>query len=323
MPTFLLPITRRSLSFASSLLHFTSSLSSSCAHNVNFLIAATSRDLERSLRLSFPSLLVSHEHEPIPDWSNSRDLGDALGRCDGAILAASGCGDDVINQVSELTSEWCHCEHNVASLVSKDHRVVKLSWTEGFVEEQSKSTAGRENWRLEEKLEKTLCSGTEKLTIVRAPTGMDAFLQGRLFNLIRGRTLSISVKTGRIAFIHPLDVAECISALLVENALGGLYKLTGPEALTFKEVAKVLSLGIQDEVTFSYFPLWAVQPARWVRGVPGDAIEEEIGVVRALEAGAQQHVESEVIEKLLGHTPRTFSDFVADHSDAWPRTDPN
>ncbi|KAI9981034.1 hypothetical protein PInf_010388 [Phytophthora infestans] len=163
------------------------------------------------------------------------------------------------------------------------------------------------------------------LTIVRAPTGMDAFLRGRLFDLVCGRTLSMSVRRGRIAFVHPLDVAESLSALLEKETRGeneGLYKLSGPEALTFEEVAKVLSEGVGDKVSYSNFPLWAVQPARWVRGVPGDVIEEELGVIRALEAGAQKGVESSVMEKLLGHKPRTFREFVAENSDAWPRTNP-
>ncbi|ETL48922.1 hypothetical protein L916_01521, partial [Phytophthora nicotianae] len=328
MSTFLLLVTRRSLSFASSLLHFTSSLSSSSSPRVRFLILSNSRDLERSLRLHYPNLLASHEHESIPDWSDPKDLQEALGRCDGAIFAASGCGDGVINLPSNPSDEWLQCEQNLATLVSKDHRVVKLSWTEGFVEERSPSAAGRANFELEKELKGKFGggnNGAQNLTILRAPTGMDAFLRGRLFDLVCGRTLSMSVKRERIAFVHPLDVAESLSAVLVKQNDGmneGLYSLTGPEALTFEEVAKILSEGIGDKVNYSNFPLWAVQPARWVRGVPGDAIEEELGVMRALEAGAQNGVEIEVMEKLVGHKPRTFREFVAQNSDAWPRAEP-
>ncbi|KAG3031459.1 hypothetical protein JG687_00014757 [Phytophthora cactorum] len=329
MPTFLLPVTLRSLSFASSLLHFTSSLTSSRSPRIQFLISSTSRDLERSLRLRYPNLLAAHEHESIPDWSDPKDLREALGRCDGAILAASGCGDDVINLPSNSSEEWLQCEQNVATLVSKDHRVVKLSWTGGFVGERSPSAMGRANWELEEELKGKFngeMNWSRSLAFVRAPTGMDAFLRGRLFDLVCGRTLSMSVKRGRIAFVHPLDVAESLSALLVKETFGGelegLYKLTGPEALSFEEIAKVLSEGVGDKVNYSYFPLWAVQPARWVRGVPGDAIEEELGVIRALEAGVQNGVEIDVVEELLGHKPRTFREFVAENADAWPRADP-
>ncbi|KAG6617509.1 RxLR effector candidate precursor [Phytophthora cinnamomi] len=167
------------------------------------------------------------------------------------------------------------------------------------------------------------------LFILRTPTGMDAFLRGRMFDLVCGRTLSMSVKWGRIAFVHPLDVAETFSALLlhkggVGGGIGdhGVVTLTGPDALTFQDVAKVLTEGIGDRVNYSHFPLWAVQPARWVRGVPGDAIEEELAVIRALEAGAQGKVDTEVLEKLLGRKPRSFREFVAENADAWPRTDP-
>ncbi|KAL4106309.1 hypothetical protein PRIC1_004360 [Phytophthora ramorum] len=325
MPTFLLPVTRRSLPFASSLLHF---VSSACPQppRLQFLISAKSRNLERSLRRLLPSsLFSSHEHESIPDWTNSKDLQEALGACDGVILAASGCGDDVINLPSNSNDEWLQCEQNVATLVSKRHRVAKLSWTEGFVGERSPSASGRVNWELEEELKGKFGGGSEwanNLKILRAPTGMDAFLRGRLFDLVCGRTLSISVKRGRIAFVHPLDVAESLGVLLMkEKVEGGLYKLNGPEALTFPELAKLLSEGIGEKVNYSNFPLWAVQPARWVRGVPGDVIEEELAVIRALEAGAQQEVNTSM-ETLLEHKPRSFREFVTENADAWPRSDP-
>ncbi|UIZ23773.1 hypothetical protein KXD40_009561 [Peronospora effusa] len=333
MSIFLLPVTRCSLDFASSLLHFTSLFSSPRFNPVRFLILTTSRNLERSLRHQFPSLLASNEHESIPNWSDTKELQEALGVCDGVILAASGCGDDVINLPSSPTDEWLQCEQKVASLVSKDHRVVKLSWAEGFVGEESLSTVGRATWELEEELKLRLGeggSGAHNLTIVRATMGMDAFLRGQLFDLVCGRTLSTSVKRGRVAFVHPLDVAESLSALVAkvdidkrgEEGLGGLFKLTGPESLTLPDVAKLLSRGIGDKVNYSHFPLWAVQPARWVHGVPGDAVEEELAVIRALEAGVQQEVDTSFMETLLGHEPRSFRTFVAENVAAWPRTHP-
>ncbi|KAE8988371.1 hypothetical protein PF011_g19196 [Phytophthora fragariae] len=329
MPTFLLPVTRRSLSFATTLLHFSSS-SSFSSPSVQFLISCKSRDLAHALRSQFPKVVASHEHESVPDYSDPKDLQEALGVCDGVILAASGCGDDAINLPSNPKDEWLQCEQNVASLVTKDHFVAKLSWTEGFVGERSPSAVGRANWELEREL-KEKCGGgggwAHNLFILRTPTGMDAFLRGRLFDLVCGRTLSMSVKRGRIAFVHPLDVAETLSALLNQRekvgefSEQGVVTLTGPEALTFQDVAEVLTAGIGDKVNYSYFPLWAVQPARWVRGVPGDAIEEELAVIRALEAGAQEQVDTNVLENLLGRKPRSFREYVAENAGAWPRAD--
>ncbi|CAI5742137.1 unnamed protein product [Hyaloperonospora brassicae] len=329
--TLLLPLTRRSLPLASSLLHFVSS-SRRRSKRIRFLLSCNSRDLERSLRLHYPDLLASHEHEPIPDWTKPKDLQEALGICDGVVLAAGGVGDHCINVPSNLTDEWLRCEQQVATLVSKDHRVVKLSWMEGFVHEQSPLAVGRATWAIEQELHRKLGEGggtfAPNLTILRAPTGMDAFLQGRLFDLVCGRTLSISIKHGRVAFVHPLDVAEVLSALVTTEDVGGaeakgkLVKLTGPEALTFADVAELLSKGIGEKVNYSYFPLWAVQPARWVHGVPGDAIEEELAVIRALEAGTQQEVDTTLVETRLGRTPRSFRAFIAENAAAWPRMDP-
>ncbi|GMF48062.1 unnamed protein product [Phytophthora fragariaefolia] len=325
MPTFLLPVTQRSLAFTRSVLHFCSCVSSP---PVKFLVSAESRDLECSLRAQFPDLFASHEHETIPNHSDPKDLQAALGRCEGTILVGSGCGDDVINLPSNPADEWLECERNVARLVTGDHRVLKLSWSQGFVGERSPSAVGRANYEVEMELKQTFQEGKKwahNLFILRAPTGMDALLRGRMFELVCGRTLSTSVKTGRIAFDHPLDVAESLSALVLGKGEGigdQVVTLTGPEALTFKQVAKVLTKGIGDKVNYSCFPLWAVQPARWVRGVPGDVIEEELAVIRALEAGAQQTVETQVAEKMLGRNLRSLYEFIAENSGAWPRADP-
>ncbi|KAI9915297.1 hypothetical protein PsorP6_007343 [Peronosclerospora sorghi] len=309
--------------------HEDDSVIKSPSQGLRFLLASTSRDLEQSLRLEFPSLVASHE--PWVDWSAVDELQEGLNQCDGVILAASGCGDDVMTFSSHVRDEWLHCEQNVANLVSKAHRVVKLSWMEGFVAETSPLAVGRATWSVEEALKGKMGHESGKLTILRASMGMDAFLRGRLFELVCGRTLSISVKHGRIAFVHPLDVAETLLALVTkeetgqaaaDDSTGRVQVVTGPEALTFPQVAQCLSTGLREQVTYSYFPLWAVQPARWIRGIAGDAIEQEVAVMRALEAGCQQEVHTDVIETLVGHTPRSFRSFVAEHAAAWPRTDP-
>ncbi|KAG7397129.1 hypothetical protein PHYBOEH_001228 [Phytophthora boehmeriae] len=315
---FLLPVTRTSLPFAASLLRFSAG---NLPSTTRFLICARSRELERQLRVQFAPVLAAHAFDSVPDWRQSRDLLEAFNVCDGVLLASGGG-----NSVTELdcgrsASEWFECEQLVTKALSQDHQVVKLSWTLGFTNERSPLSVGRANWELEETLKQQIRG--DKLQIVRAATGMDTFLQGRMFDMVCARTLSMSVNRGRMAFVHPLDVAESLSALLQkEGEDGGVHTLTGPEALTFQDVATLLSEGIADKVRYSHFPLWAVQPARWVHGVPGDAIEEELAVVRALEAGAQQEVDTGLIEKLLGRQPRTFRNFVAENKKAWPRTDP-
>ncbi|RLN96295.1 hypothetical protein BBJ28_00009326 [Nothophytophthora sp. Chile5] len=328
--TFLLPVTHRALPFAASLLRATAekaAVSVGGAPPLQFRVAATSREHERALRSLFPQLLAGHADEPVANWTRPEDVTEALGGCDGVILAASGSGGDVFAVQDAAMSEWIDCERRIACSIPKDCEVLKLSWASGLVGERAPTAAGRAHWEIEQELVAAV-GDAAKLRVVRAPTGMDAFLQGRLFDLICGRTLSTSVKRGRVALVHPLDVAESLSALLLQAAKRegvaespdvGVFTLTGPEALSFQEIAAQLSEGIGEQVRYSHFPQWAVQPARWIQGVPGDAIEEELAVVRALEGGAQQEVDTTLMETLLGHKPRSFREFIAENAKAWPR----
>jgi hypothetical protein len=89
------------------------------------------------------------------------------------------------------------------------------------------------------------------------------------------------------------------------------------EALTYQEIADILSSGIGNKVTYSYFPLWAIQPALWIKGVPPNVINNQIQMSRALEAGAQGQV-TYTLQDIIGHPLRTFTEFVADRADSWP-----
>lgn len=81
-----------------------------------------------------------------------------------------------------------------------------------------------------------------------------------------------------------------------------------------------LSKGIGERVRYSSFPLWAVQPALWIKGVSADLIAEEIALARAREVGLEEEVTS-TVERLTGRLPRTLLDFVKEHKDDWPRAE--
>ena len=63
-----------------------------------------------------------------------------------------------------------------------------------------------------------------------------------LFRIVRGDEPATAAGKGRVAMIDARDIATvAVAALLGDGHAGKTYTLTGPEALSFDEVAKIVS----------------------------------------------------------------------------------
>lgn len=272
------------------------------------------RAFVNDLRAKFPELLP--EKSSFVDLSKPKEIAEAMEACDGVILSSSppdsarGSPLMVENEANLV---------DAAKQVGLSH-ILKVSCAQGFLGEHSNVESGRAHWLVEQQIRESRASFDGNVAFVRPNTLMDTFLHGRMHEKICGRTLSVSVKTGRVAFVHPMDVAEAVVKLAQgpsdEESIGEL-NVTGPEALSYEQVAKKFSDGLGQRVRFSYFPLWAVQTSLWIKGMRPDEIASDIAMANALEGGAEAHV-TNTIEELLGKEPRSFDEFVKEHKDKWP-----
>lgn len=119
---------------------------------------------------------------------------------------------------------------------------------------------------------------------------------------------------GAEAFVHADDIAEVAAATLLAPADhdGAGYTLTGPEALSFADVAAGIAAAVGRPVRHD-----DVGRAEWVAeqvagGMPEDYAELLatllVDRVRA-DVGAPTTAD---VEKVTGHPPRSFADYAAD-----------
>ncbi|RHY13343.1 hypothetical protein DYB25_005296 [Aphanomyces astaci] len=156
------------------------------------------------------------------------------------------------------------------------------------------------------------------LTIIRPTTLMQSMLYGAWGESICGRNLSVSMNRARISFAHSLDVAEVVNHTMAKPASPSTtLHLTGPEALTWDEVASTFSRHLDSPVRLSKVPLWVVQPSLWVRGKNPDEIREIINLTKYYEAGGESEVTS-TVESILGRPPISFESFVVANKSQWP-----
>lgn len=148
-------------------------------------------------------------------------------------------------------------------------------------------------------------------SVALRPTFISHLLAGQL-EQIRTGEIVLPLGDCAMALVHPADVADvavaCLTAAEVDEAP---LHLTGPEALTFDEVARRVSAAVGHEV--AYRP---VDNADWLRGAVEAGLREDFAA--GLAEGFRLYAErpsAEVtgdVERILGRPARTLDAYLRD-----------
>src|SRR5262245_8648709 len=118
----------------------------------------------------------------------------------------------------------------------------------------------------------------------------------------------------RINAVDVRDLADvAVAALTTSQHDNKIYALTGPDALTFAEMAHQLSRAVGRTITFVDVPPESIRAALADLGFPAwqaDGLLEEFAMYRRGEAA---EVESGVHDA-LGRPPRSFDEFARDYA---------
>lgn len=132
-------------------------------------------------------------------------------------------------------------------------------------------------------------------------------------SIIDEGVVAVAAGDGAEAFIHADDIAEvAVATLLDPDAhVGAEYELSGPGALTFADVAARLSAATGREIRYVDVPR-----ADWIAGLVAAGVPEDYAAMLGmlsdnLRASATAAVTGDV-ERVTGHAPRSFDDYLAD-----------
>lgn len=121
----------------------------------------------------------------------------------------------------------------------------------------------------------------------------------------------------QIAMIDPRDIAEVAVTVLASGGHDGRsYQLTGPEAITFDEVARHLSTVVGRPIRFVAVPDEAASSQMRDTGMPEWFVANLLTQFRLLQQGTQAQTTGTVRE-LLGRQPRPVAEFLHDHAAAF------
>ena len=129
--------------------------------------------------------------------------------------------------------------------------------------------------------------------------------------------LATSTRDARVAFVDADDIAGvAVRALVDPDAHNAAHVITGPEALSYGEVAAIVSESAGRPVRHRHVSPDEVRRRLLAAGVP----EDFAGILTSLEdvirEGAEDRV-TDTVERVTGRAPRSFREHAAANADAF------
>ena len=126
--------------------------------------------------------------------------------------------------------------------------------------------------------------------------------------------LYLPVGEGRIGWIDVRDVASAaVRVLTDEGHERRAYALTGPESLTFREVADTLSAATGLDVDYVDVPADTAREGMLSAGMPTWQVEASLALLTLIGEGGLD-VTSDDYERIVGVAPHSFDEFARDYA---------
>lgn len=129
-------------------------------------------------------------------------------------------------------------------------------------------------------------------------------------------TFSLNMASARLGMIDARDLADCAARVLLDDPdrhHGRTYTLTGPDSLTFHEVADQLSLALNRSIRYLPVSDAVKSKALLGHGVPPWIVDMLAEYAQAYAAGWGDFTTPTVAD-LLGRPARTLATFINDHA---------
>ncbi|MGV9771409.1 NmrA family NAD(P)-binding protein [Streptosporangium sp. NPDC003464] len=167
------------------------------------------------------------------------------------------------------------------------------------------------HWEIEEHLKASGLAWT-----MLQPSGfMQNFLTGAGAFTVGGRLVD-AYGGAPVSYVDCDDIAACAAALLTgPHGLGETYVLTGPQALTYAEIAREISAVLGRTVGQVQLPPDELAAALREKGVPARFADDVAELSRQVATGSLAATTT-AVRDLTGRSPRTFGEFLAANAEA-------
>jgi len=220
-------------------------------------------------------------------------------------IAAALAGVDRVFLLTTQSSRQPEWERAVIGAAARTGvgQLVKLSVFRA--DEQSPLQVARQHGQAE----RVLAQSGLAATILRP-----VFFMQNLLAMIHDGAIATAAGDGRVAMVDARDIAAVAVATLTGGGHAGkTYTLTGPQALSFYQVASVLSRQTGRPLRHVRVPPDKVRVALQGRGVAA-WYADDMAKLHSMLAVGYEEVVTDDIHRVTGRPPRTLAQFAGDHA---------
>ncbi|WOO42594.1 NmrA family NAD(P)-binding protein [Rubellicoccus peritrichatus] len=246
------------------------------------------RVVERLESMGLAVRSASRSSSPSFDWHDSSNWG------------------DVLAGVKALYVTY-HPDLSVPGASDHIRELLAVSKMQGVERVVLLSGRGEEEAQLCERL---VLNSSIPATIVRCGWFNQNFSESFFRDLLMGGTLAVPNANVGEGYADADDIADVVTVALTEDGHAGqIYELTGPELLTFREVAKIFT-----EVTGHDIKVVDVSREAFVEGLRAAQLPDDmVGLVDYLfneVLDGRNASLSDGVQRVLGRPPRDFRSFL-------------
>ena len=233
----------------------------------------------------------------VGSFEDRGSLDRALDGVDGLFLACANVSEQVEHECAAID----------AATAAGVRRIVKLSGPRAAVD----SWVLFERWHGE--IERHLLGSGVPWVLLR-PSAYMTNLLGSADAVRHTGKLFAPAGTARITYVDPRDVAAAAAAALaVEAHEGSTYTVTGPEAITYEQIARDLSAATGRQIEYVDIPYDAAREVMLGAGLSQMMADSIVDTFLRMQEGAMADA-TEAVRTLTGREARTFGHFAREHA---------
>lgn len=131
----------------------------------------------------------------------------------------------------------------------------------------------------------------------------------------KNHDLFIPAGNSRTSFIDTRDIGEIAGiALLNDKYIDQKLNITGPAALSYSEISKIMTKILGVKITYSQPSLLKFRKVMLQRGLKKDFVDVMVMLYLITQFGNAKEV-TDTAEKVLGHSPRTIQNYISDYKE--------
>lgn len=167
------------------------------------------------------------------------------------------------------------------------------------------------------KIERMILDLKLPYTFIRPSFFMQNLNTTHLEDIKKSHDLFIPAGNSRTSFIDTRDIAETAGIVLLNDQyLNQKLNITGPVALSYFEIANIMTQILDTKITYSKPSLLKFRKAMLKRGTKKEFVNVMVMLYLITQLGNAKEV-TNTLSKVLGHSPRTIEDYVKDYQDAF------